>query len=143
MENQTENQTEQINALTLKNASVQTITNESNNLEQIFEDAEQMQFQEETREYLSADKFTEGQSVMLIYEGMSEITIPETGEVKSAVLLRSRNGSGYITSARVIVNALSRVTETPELVKIQYLGKKGSGSTKYADFKVFTPIRQK
>ena len=140
MENTIQNPIEETNSLVLKNASVSTIISESANLEKIFDEAEQMEFKEESREYLSADKLTENQPYYFIYEGLSEITIPDTGEVKNAVLLRAKNGTAFITSAKVITNALSRI-KAPEVIKLVYIGKRGTGSSKYADFKIFTPVR--
>lgn len=140
MENTIQNPIEETNSLVLKNAQVSTIISESANLEKIFDEAEQMEFKEESREYLSADKLTENQPYYFIYEGLSEITIPDTGEVKPAVLLRAKNGTAFITSAKVITNALSRIT-APEVIKLVYIGKRGTGSSKYADFKIFTPVR--
>jgi len=140
MENTIQNPIEETNSLVLKNASVSTIISESANLEKIFDEAEQMEFKEESREYLSADKLNENQPYYFIYEGLSEITIPDTGEVKPAVLLRAKNGTAFITSAKVITNALSRIN-APEVIKLVYVGKRGTGSSKYADFKIFTPVR--
>lgn len=140
MENEIQNPIEETNSLVLKNAQVSTIISESANLEKIFDEAEQMEFKEESREYLSADKLNENQPYYFIYEGLSEITIPDTGEVKPAVLLRAKNGTAFITSAKVITNALSRIN-SPEVIKLVYVGKRGTGSSKYADFKIFTPVR--
>lgn len=140
MENTIQNPIEETNSLVLKNAQVSTIISESANLEKIFDEAEKMEFKEESREYLSADKLTENQPYYFIYEGLSEITIPDTGEVKTAVLLRAKNGTAFITSAKVITNALSRIN-APEVIKLVYIGKRGTGSSKYADFKIFTPVR--
>lgn len=140
MENQNQNPTEQTNSLVLKDAQVSAIVSDSSNLEKIFEDVEGMEFKEESREYLSADKLNENQPYYFIYEGLSEITIPDTGEVKPAVLLRAKNGTAFITSAKVITNALSRI-KSPEVIKLVYVGKRGTGSSKYADFKIFTPVR--
>lgn len=140
MENEIQNPIEETNSLVLKNAQVSTIISESANLEKIFDEAEQMEFKEESREYLSADKLTENQPYYFIYEGLSEITIPDTGEIKAAVLLRAKNGTAFITSAKVITNALSRIN-APEVIKLVYIGKRGTGSSKYADFKIFTPVR--
>ena len=140
MENIIQNPIEETNSLVLKNASVSTIISESANLEKIFDEAEQMEFKEESREYLSAEKLNENQPYYFIYEGLSEITIPDTGEIKTAVLLRAKNGTAFITSAKVITNALSRI-KAPEVIKLVYIGKRGTGSSKYADFKIFTPVR--
>jgi hypothetical protein len=131
---------ETTNTTELTTVKTSVIVQDAISLEQIFDEAENLHFKEETREYLSVDKMNENEPRIFIYEGLSEITIPETGEVKNAVLLRDKSGTAFITSAKVIVNALSRLT-APEIVKVVYMGKKGTGNSKYADFKVFTPIR--